>query len=67
MAAMAGSRSAACLKVPLVVAVAPSERGKNSYQEPYRARGRSTQMPRRLERVASLGGFRSSSSTTVAS
>jgi hypothetical protein len=34
MSAMAGSRSAACLKVPLVVAVAPSERGKNSYQEP---------------------------------
>src|SRR6266540_4332680 len=47
MAATAGSRSAACLKVPPVVAVAPSERGKSSYQAPYRARGRSTQIASR--------------------
>src|SRR5919108_710506 len=50
MAATAGSRSAACLKVPLVVAVAPPGRGKSSDQEPRRARGRSTQIPRRPDR-----------------
>ena len=43
IAAMAGSRRAAVRKVPCgVLPGVPSERGKNSYQEPYRARSRST-------------------------
>ena len=47
IAATASSRSAAVRKVPVVTApvfasrVAPSERGKNSYQLPKRARLRS--------------------------
>jgi hypothetical protein len=49
IAAMAGSRCAAVLKVPCLIGVAsgptsaPSERGKNSYQAENRARLRSTQ------------------------
>ncbi|CAM5622921.1 hypothetical protein SHIRM173S_03837 [Streptomyces hirsutus] len=39
---MAGSRRAAVRRVPCGTVGVPSERGKNSYQEPYRARSRST-------------------------
>ena len=48
MSAIAGSRFWAVSNVPVVHSpvrgswVAPSERGKNSYQAPYRARSRST-------------------------
>ncbi len=47
IAATASSRLAAVTRVPETTApvsgstYAPSERGKNSYQEPYRARSRS--------------------------
>ncbi|MQY39539.1 hypothetical protein SRB17_75660 [Streptomyces sp. RB17] len=42
MSAIASSRRAAVRKVPCGSSAVPSERGKNSYQEPYRARSRST-------------------------
>ena len=54
MAAIAGIRSAAVFKVPGVMApfaswVAPSLRGKNSYQAPTRARSRSARIGIRWE------------------
>lgn len=74
MAAMAGSRSAAVRKVPLTGAspgstTAPSERGNISYQEPKRARFRSTCRGSALAAVTSsrYGRFASAASTAGAS
>src|SRR5690554_4199071 len=58
MAAMAGRRRAAVRKVPLFqlpsfFCLAPSERGKNSYQLPTAARVRSTRSVRGMLRVIS--------------
>lgn len=58
IAAMAGSRSAALRNVPLTgcspgSTTAPSERGNISYQEPKRARLRSTTSGRALDAVTS--------------
>jgi hypothetical protein len=64
ISAIAGSRCAAVRKVPLTGGLsgsttAPSERGKNSYQEPYSARSRSTSNgSRRADETISRRGWR---------
>lgn len=71
IAAMAGSRSAAVRKVPLTGAepgstTAPSERGNISYQEPKRARLRSTSSGSAFAEVTSSRyGRRASAASTA--
>ncbi len=65
MAAIAGRRRAAVRNVPCGRSEVPSERGKNSYQEPYRARSRSTSSGSGSEVVTrSRSGCRASTSST---
>ena len=61
ISAMASSRGTAVRSVPetgsrrpMGSICTPSDRGKNSYQEPYRARSRSTTSGIRRDRVTSL-------------